>query len=102
MTLHDVIEMGDTIVLHVGALLHIPTLTVMQIQASATALSIRDNTFSNEYCIIFHLVPPDEEGIMPKISFVKEFVDSSNVAKFFAEEREKASVWKERGISRSH
>jgi len=86
MTLHEVIEAGDTIVVH----------------ASASGLSMADTTFTNEYNITMHFVPPENGEGLPKITFVKEFVDSENIVKFFAEEREKSAAAKRNGISRSH
>ncbi|KAJ7594857.1 hypothetical protein C8J56DRAFT_927795 [Mycena floridula] len=85
MTLHEVIEAQGMIIFH----------------ASAVGLSMQDTCFTNEYNIIMTLVPPDTDYDLPKISAVKEFVDSDAIVRFFAEEREKSARAKERGISRS-
>ncbi|KAF5385845.1 hypothetical protein D9615_002328 [Tricholomella constricta] len=76
LTLHEVIEAGNVITVH----------------GSSAGDSATGAPYKNEYMLIIHFAAPKEGGDgLPKISRVKEFVDSSAVTKFFTEERAKAA-----------
>lgn len=61
-------------------------------QGASTGESATGTPYANEYMIIIHFVPPREGGDgLPKMSVVKEFVDSGTAVKFFTEERAKAA-----------
>ncbi|KAF8161482.1 hypothetical protein B0H34DRAFT_643043, partial [Crassisporium funariophilum] len=79
LTIHEVIEAGDKMTIH----------------ASSTGESITGAPYANEYTYIVQFVPPppNQGGkALPKMRFVKEFVDSSATVKFFTEERAKAKA----------
>ncbi|KAF8959946.1 hypothetical protein BDZ97DRAFT_1598129, partial [Flammula alnicola] len=79
VTIHEVIEADNKMTVHF----------------SAGGESVTGAPYGNEYIIILHFVPsPESEGphALPKIRFVKEFVDSAFSSKFFTEERAKAKV----------
>lgn len=66
MTLHQVIETGDTIVYH----------------ATAVGESVSGARYDNEYMTTMQFVM-GEHG--PQISYVKEYVDSRKTTEFFQE-----------------
>ncbi|KAG5636051.1 hypothetical protein H0H81_009247 [Sphagnurus paluster] len=78
ITVHEIAEtVGDVVTIH----------------ASCLGESIFGAPYVNEYMVFLHFVPPKEGGDgLPKISMVKEFVDSSVMNKFFPEERAKLSA----------
>ncbi|THV06168.1 hypothetical protein K435DRAFT_849268 [Dendrothele bispora CBS 962.96] len=80
MTLHDVIETEDTIVAH----------------ASSVTQGVYGTCSTSEYMITLRFAPPSE-GELPKISYVKEFVDSLSSVEFFKEERRRAQLAKSQG-----
>ncbi|KAL0574813.1 hypothetical protein V5O48_007150 [Marasmius crinis-equi] len=73
MTLHEVVEGEDTIVIH----------------TSTAGEGLNGTSFAGEEMITFHFTPPKRSEELPKISFVKEFVDSQSTYQFFLEERRK-------------
>ncbi|PPR06862.1 hypothetical protein CVT26_003986 [Gymnopilus dilepis] len=77
VTIHEVIEADEKMTVH----------------ASSVGESASGVPYANEYTIIVHFVPvaPGSQAL-PKMRFVKEFVDSAFSAKFFAEERAKAKL----------
>ncbi|KAF8070379.1 hypothetical protein FPV67DRAFT_1668238 [Lyophyllum atratum] len=69
---------------------------------SSIGESATGSPYTNEYMLIIHFTPPAEgsDGL-PKMSLVKEFVDSGTVLKFFTEERAKADKAAAAGIAES-
>lgn len=41
--------------------------------------------------LVFHMIPSNDPGVLPKILSVKEFVDSKLSVDFFQEERRRAA-----------
>ncbi|KAG6813765.1 hypothetical protein H0H92_007717 [Tricholoma furcatifolium] len=75
-TLHEVIEAGDVITVH----------------GSSIGESATGAPYNNETIVVLHFGEPDDGGYeLPRMTMVKEFVDSSSVLKFFTEERAKAA-----------
>ncbi|KAG5636669.1 hypothetical protein H0H81_007231 [Sphagnurus paluster] len=69
LTIHDLVETDSAV-------------------ASSEGESVTGAPYANEYVIFLYFVPPKEGGDgLPKISMVKEFVDSARSVKFFTEER---------------
>lgn len=67
-------------------------LTAIYDQCSSTGESATGTPYVNEYMLIIHFVPPKEGGDgLPKMSLVKEFVDSATAVKFFTDERAKVA-----------
>jgi len=98
MILHEVVETGDVITAHVRprllkmALLF-GTLTSDLRQASSAGETATGTPFANEYMLIIHFVPAKNgSGELPKMSIIKEFVDSGYTLKFFPEERAKVAA----------
>ncbi|KAG5650998.1 hypothetical protein H0H81_010257 [Sphagnurus paluster] len=59
---------------------------------SSAGESVSGSPYGNEYMLIIHFAPPKEGGDgLPKISKIKEFIDSARVLKFFEEERGKGA-----------
>ncbi|TFK65000.1 hypothetical protein BDN72DRAFT_846132 [Pluteus cervinus] len=56
------------------------------VQASSTAQSTTGFPYYNEFMIIFHLQLSAVDGV-PRITLIKEFVDSAFTVNFFAEEK---------------
>ncbi|KAJ3896146.1 hypothetical protein GG344DRAFT_61546 [Lentinula edodes] len=77
ISLHELIESNDNSII---------------IHASSVGASLSGATFKNEYMIILHFAPSPELGELPKITSVKEFVDSKTTAEFFQEERRRAKL----------
>ncbi|RDB25161.1 hypothetical protein Hypma_007986 [Hypsizygus marmoreus] len=76
ITLHEVVEAKDVITVH----------------ATSTGESATGVPYLNESMLILHFAPPKDGGDgLPKICFVKEYMDSATVLKFFTEERAKAA-----------
>jgi len=79
VTIHEVIEADEKMTVH----------------ASSVGESASGAPYINEYMIIVHFVPappPAGPSALPKMRYVKEFVDSASSIKFFTEERAKAKV----------
>ncbi|KAK1231655.1 hypothetical protein PQX77_005221 [Marasmius sp. AFHP31] len=74
MTLHEVIEGEDTVVIHTSTL----------------GEGLNGTSFAGEEIITFHFTQPLNSRDIPKISSVKEFVDSQSTYQFFLEERRKS------------
>ncbi|KAG5652914.1 hypothetical protein H0H81_003114 [Sphagnurus paluster] len=80
VTVHELVEEGSAVIFH----------------ASSVGESVFGTPYANEYMISLHFVPPKEGGDgLPKISVVKEFVDSAFSGKFFSEEFAKLQAAKE-------
>ena len=96
--MHEVVETDDIITVHVRprllkmALL-LGTLTSDICQASCDGDSVTGTPYTNEYILIIHFVPAENgRGELPKMSIMKEFVDSRHTLKFFTEEGVKAAA----------
>ncbi|KDR75483.1 hypothetical protein GALMADRAFT_247920 [Galerina marginata CBS 339.88] len=79
VTIHEVIEADEKMTVH----------------ASSVGESASGAPYTNEYMIVVHFVPappPAGASALPKMRFVKEFVDSASSVKFFTEERAKAKA----------
>ncbi|KAK7472363.1 hypothetical protein VKT23_000480 [Stygiomarasmius scandens] len=76
MTLHDVIETENTIVTH----------------ASSLTEGVHGTQSTSEYMITLRFLPPEDDSKLPKICYVKEFVDSLSSTEFFKEERKRAAA----------
>ncbi|ESK97212.1 hypothetical protein Moror_17868 [Moniliophthora roreri MCA 2997] len=74
ISLHGVVESGDTIVIH----------------TTSVGEGFNGTSFSGEEMTTFRFVPPAEQGGLPRICSVKEFVDSRSTYQFFLEERRKS------------
>ncbi|KAE9405339.1 hypothetical protein BT96DRAFT_852953, partial [Gymnopus androsaceus JB14] len=76
-TVHEVIEStaGNSVVIH----------------ASSVGLGVSGAPYANEYMLVFHMIPSNDPGVLPKILSVKEFVDSKLSVDFFQEERRRAA-----------
>ena len=64
----------------------------------STGETISDAPYLHEYVLIVSFVPPPPSAssdALPKMRFVKEFVDSTFSYKFFKEERSKAKLREE-------
>jgi len=62
------------------------------IHASSVGTGLSGAKFSNEYMIFLHMKPSDNPEELPKISKVKEFVDSKHTVEFFREERRRVGA----------
>ncbi|KAJ4483774.1 hypothetical protein J3R30DRAFT_1827439 [Lentinula aciculospora] len=62
------------------------------IHASSVGTSLSGAIFTNEYIIILHFTSSTKSGELPKITSVKEFVDSKVTFEFFQEERRRAKL----------
>ncbi|KAF8589497.1 hypothetical protein K439DRAFT_1253540, partial [Ramaria rubella] len=71
VTIHEIVEGAGKLVIH----------------ASSTATSTTGYPYANEYNLILHLVSQGEG--LPKISMIKEFVDSKFAVEFFVGERKR-------------
>ncbi|KAJ3762443.1 hypothetical protein F5880DRAFT_1505950 [Lentinula raphanica] len=81
LSIHEVIESNDdSITMH----------------ASSAGMSVSGARFTDEYIFILHFTSSDTTEELPKITSVKEFVDSKVTAEFFQEERRRAKL-KEQG-----
>ncbi|KIJ51378.1 hypothetical protein M422DRAFT_158316 [Sphaerobolus stellatus SS14] len=60
------------------------------VHAMSSGKSTTGAPYNNEYCLTFYLVNQDDG--LPKISYLKEFVDSKYSSEFFAGERERQSL----------
>lgn len=91
MSVHDVIEAGNVIVLHVRA--SRPSFLLANcrgdgiLQASSTGQGASGAPYSNEYMVTLTMEISDGTTI-PKISKVLEFVDSASVSRFYQNERD--------------
>jgi len=75
-TIHEVIEMGDHIVIHV----------------SANGLSITGHEYNNEYMIVFRMMASSTGDGSRKIGSVKEFADSQASSSFIPAERRRIAA----------
>lgn len=110
MTIHEVIESGHKLAVHVrntslealDTSVFPITHATLFIQCSSKSLSARGTPYANEYSLFIHYVPlpagvdpfaPLAEGEnLPKMALVKEFVDSGLSSSFFAGEGATAVV----------
>ncbi|KAF6761043.1 hypothetical protein DFP72DRAFT_879911 [Ephemerocybe angulata] len=75
----EVIEAGDKMTVH----------------ASSNGTSLSGTPYRNEYVLMIHFTPPVEAGGLPRMRYLKEFVDSGFSMRFFKEERERQRVARE-------
>jgi len=75
-TIHEVIEMGDHIVIH----------------ASANGQSITGHEYNNEYMIVFRMMASSTGDGSRKIGSVKEFADSQASSSFIPAERRRIAA----------
>jgi len=83
ITIHEVIETGDKITAHV----------------LSTGQTASDVPYVQEYMLVISFVPPPPSPTggyaLPKMRYVKEFVDSVSSQRFFAEEGARARLREE-------
>ncbi|KAF9047699.1 hypothetical protein BJ165DRAFT_1315924, partial [Panaeolus papilionaceus] len=72
-TIHEVLESGNAISVHV----------------SSKGESVNGTPYIQEYALLIHYAPQTDPNVLPKMTMVKEYVDSAFSIKFFAEERAK-------------
>jgi len=85
LTIHEVIEADDKMTVH----------------ASLMGESLAGVPLLNELTFMIHFVPPPQHSgpnALPRMRFVKEFVDSEANLKFYKEERAKAKLREAAGI----
>ncbi|EAU91886.1 hypothetical protein CC1G_04653 [Coprinopsis cinerea okayama7 len=58
-------------------------------EASTRGRSFSGTPYTNEYILLLHFTQPQYEGDLPKIRYLKEFVDSTASLNFFKEESER-------------
>lgn len=94
MTIHEIVEAPGRIVFHVsmcGAGVECRIHISLSVQASSKGTSSTGAPYDNEYSLFFHVAPQPTGP--PKVSMVKEFVDSKfSVAFFIAEEKRQAGL----------
>ncbi|PPR07094.1 hypothetical protein CVT24_010915 [Panaeolus cyanescens] len=66
-------------------------------RVSSKGESVNGTPYSQEYALIIHFAPQVDANILPKMTLVKEFVDSAFSIKFFSEERAKMEKLKAEG-----
>lgn len=64
------------------------TINTYSLQARGAGATITGHPYTNEYIFIFTLQPSINGG-EPKISYIKEFIDSLYMSQFFVEEVER-------------
>ena len=64
------------------------TINSYSLQARGAGATITGHPYTNEYIFIFTLQPSINGG-EPKISYIKEFIDSLYMSQFFVEEVER-------------
>ncbi|KAJ3999381.1 hypothetical protein F5050DRAFT_1805115 [Lentinula boryana] len=84
ISLHEVVESNDNSII---------------VHASSVGTSLSGATFTNEYMIVLHFASSAKSGELPKITRVKEFVDSKVISEFFQEERRRAKLKEGRRFS---
>ncbi|KAF9012707.1 hypothetical protein BDQ17DRAFT_721185 [Cyathus striatus] len=74
----------------------------MTIHGTVKGESVRGTPYNNEYILMLHFAPLQMGESEQKICFVKEFVDSDTIIKFYAEDAARARAGGERSNSNSN